>query len=322
MAIDRDEVAERYPWLMPHTGSLNVMMGDDLDAVLSAVLFLHLHPQARLIGVYHRYREIICGPGLRWDEICSSVWLDLDIYHSACRSLGHHIVRISPYDRLLGFHNSCNINLLIDRDYRDFKHKYPLGTIHFLMYLYGVEIPSSNNADLLIWLADSAYINGQSHRYPWNVREWIQQHIPVCSLQACLNQIDTLEFENRMADFCRILESKGFQRGREQVQSRYKRLGGYQCQPRGEVGPYIQSILGFVSELTGWQLHPYQVANVDQWATRYMGNRSTARLDEVKICGLDCFLRNREVFSFAIPSRTTLNYTNRINDQPRSHLDV
>jgi hypothetical protein len=88
--------------------------------------------------------------------------------------LGHHVLRLTPADRLPELSAKCNLNELVGRSVqRGFTRKYPLGTVHFLMWLYDVDLPPHPDAELLIWLADSTYINAQarSWRRDWKDKE-------------------------------------------------------------------------------------------------------------------------------------------------------
>jgi len=309
--LKRSTILHRFPWLKRHRAVEYVVMGDDLDAVLSTALFLHLHPNARLVGVYHKYETVVYS-GVSWQDILGAVWLDLDIAHPACRSVGHHIVRYAPDDDVPGLANSCNLNELTGRSVRErFTEKYPLGTVHFLMWLYKVQIPSRPYADLLIWLADSAYINGQSHRFRANVEHWAKQGLPLASFQKSLEEIDTLEFEQRMAEFqTQVMRKAGFRRGNGQVTSRHLRLSGYQCQPgeQESIRTYVYRLLRFVCVQTGWHVRLKQIAPFER-PRRAVGRRKIMPVKELQETTLAEFLREREVFSYVFQSRRSLNYT-------------
>ncbi len=220
--FDRAAILERFPWLAPNDEPALLIIGDDLDAALSAALFLHTHPRAQLAGVYHEYRRIHHAAGPTWEQLLDGLWLDLDIYHPQVRSLGHHITRLDPGEPLPGFVHNCNPNTLAGISRQHFRHKYPLGTIHFLLWLYAVEIPAHPHAEALIWLADSAYINGQTQIFKngtpragfrWNVAEWLQVVLPLPSLLRSFAALDTPEFEQRMAALHRRMAQRGFVQG-------------------------------------------------------------------------------------------------------------
>jgi hypothetical protein len=328
--LNRNQILARYPWLVANDEPHLVVMGDDLDAALSAALYLHLHPYARLVGIYHRYTTVYHGTEFDWPEVLDALWLDLDIAHPRCRSLGHHIVRLAPDDPLPHFAASCNLNELVGRSVeQDFRRKYPLGTIHFLMWLYGELVPTLPNADLLIWLADSAYINAQSKAwkrkwgegeeplwelrpgYRWNVREWLYEIMPYPPLQRCFEVVEEPAWEARMARFQKeVLEGARFEQGPGQAASQHLRLSGWQCQPPEEVelGAYMRRLLAFVAQRTGWHLRPAQIAPLKELRAR-SGTRKRVPVARVREAGLTAFLNRYQVFSYVFQSLKTLNYT-------------
>lgn len=297
-------------------------MGDDLDGALSTALFLSFHPNARIIGMYQQYTQVIYSYLFDEEQLAKSIWLDLDVYHSRCRSLGHHIVRLTNNDRLPGLETSCNLNELTGTHFRNFRQKYPLGTTHFLMYLYQEEIPPIPDSDLLLWLADSSYINGQSKRrshyglsdgYRWNVSDWLQNHIPVDSLLETFELIDTIEFERRMQRFQNeVMLPRGFSPGRGQVGSRHLGLRGFQCQPVGNLSDFLTRMFRLISETTGWEVLDDNLADVKTWNRSLVGTRRNVQVRPVRNQGLDRFLSDQNVFSYAIQSNTTINFTNNM----------
>ena len=144
--MNKDTINQRYPWLKSDQ-EYYILMGDDLDSALTAVLMMSLNPNLHLIGIYSSYKEIYFynSKNASFDALINSkktVWIDLDVYYNTCKSLGHHIIRYNYNDLLAGFENSCNLNELAGRSVTNrFNEKYPLGTIHFLMWLFDIEIP-------------------------------------------------------------------------------------------------------------------------------------------------------------------------------------
>ncbi len=328
-SITRPGIYSRYPWLEPHAKPELVVMGDDLDAALSVVLFLHTHPSARLVGIYSEYKAVYYFPGVAWDDVLTSVWLDLDIYHSRCRSLGHHITRLSPGDALTGFATSCNINELFGKSVsHGFREKYPLGTVHFLMWLYEIEVPDVPGADLLIWLADSSYINSQSESWrrnrnrpggdwEWkkrkgfrrNVRNWLGYAFRMKFLWSTFANTDSLEFENRMASFQEVMEREGLRQGYGQVASRHLKLSGYQCQPYDNIAVSIRHLLEFVSRRTGWEYRPDQVESLSGTMHKREGNKVEADVGSIRGKSLDQFLGQQRVFSYVFHRFSRIRYT-------------
>lgn len=335
--LNRQRILTQYPWLRPSADAVGVVMGDDLDAALTTALYLHTHPNARLIGIYRGY-ETVFYSAASWKEVLHAVWLDLDIYHPACRSLGHHILRLSPQDQLPGLARSCNLNELAGRSVQqDFTQKYPLGTIHFLLWLYRLEIPELPHAELLIWLADSSYINGQAeswHKkrprgqnpprwvkgpgFRWNVKRWLYTQIPLQSLQASFQRIDTPDFEEQMERFQqKVMAPAGFQQGNGQVASRRRKLSGYQCQPAkdADIRAYIYRLLRFSCTQTGWQVRLSQLAPFET-PRQLSGERKIMPVTAIPEQDLARLLRQRQAFSYVFQSRRYLNYTTEIAPAP------
>lgn len=333
--LKRSSILHRYPWLKRHRAVEYVVMGDDLDAALSTALFLHLHPNARLVGLYHKYENVIYS-GVSWEDVLGAVWLDLDIAHPACRSVGHHIVRHTPEDDLPGLATSCNLNELTGRSVRErFTEKYPLGTVHFLMWLYKTEIPSRPYADLLIWLADSAFINGQSYKwhrqrrkkagqprwirrkgFRWNVERWVQEEMPLDSLQKTFEEVDTVGFEQRMVHFQReVMTQAGLIPGHGQIGSRHMKLSGFQCQPQNDdIRAYVYQLLRFVCTQTGWHVRLNQLAPFER-PKLASGRRERLRIKALQKTSLPAFLEQHKVFSYVFQSRRSLNYTHSMAPQ-------
>ncbi len=324
--LNKISIYYKHPWLEPGRDALNVIIGDDLDAALSAALFLRAHPQAKIIGVYSKYTTVYYSADCAWDDVLNAVWLDLDIYHAQCKSLGHHIVRLNPRQDLPGFQNSLNLNDLWGKALqKKFDEKYPLGTIHFLMWLYKQDIPNIADADLLVWLADSAYINAQTKSFrarrregktewvardgfKWNVKSWLHGAIQVPSLMRTFEQTDTRAFEERMRAFQMKMDAHDFAQGDGQVASHHLKLFGYQCQPVGEVGAYVMRLLDFIASCTGWTFSPAQTALLKTLQST-SGKRASEKFAHLSPEAFENFLHSRNVFSYVFTHFDTINYT-------------
>src|SRR3974377_798584 len=107
-----------------------MIIGNDLDALLSAQFLYHVLDWA--VAGFYNYTTLYHDPAIDPREC---VWVDLDVYHTDLLPIGHPGLRPAPTDRIPGHRASVNPNLLRGIDQTDFAHKYPLGTIHFLLWL-------------------------------------------------------------------------------------------------------------------------------------------------------------------------------------------
>lgn len=306
--MDRQEIFRRYNLLIPSSDEKFLVIGDDLDSYLSAMLFIKHHPATHIIGFYEQYKILHTVPDIH-SLLPKTLWIDLDIYHADCQSLGHHILRTTKNDMLNGLHNSCNLNELRKIDSSTFTSKYPLGTIHFLLSLYNeTYMPESDN-ELLFWLADSSYINGQSHRFRNNVGEWLKNFLEQKELQSTFEQIDTIRFEQRMNELYKELRSKGFQQGAGQVTSKHLKLSGFQLQCSFENMKYFASVFNFLSQKTGLP-NLMDHMKVETTTKKIIGKRTSQSLKDVtKKENIDLFLEREKVFSYVFPHRDKINYT-------------
>lgn len=311
--ISRHSLFEKYPWMEAGNERRFIIMGDDLDAALSACLLLARNPRYKLAGIYNAYHELVLSKDY-YDELAknlpNTIWIDLDIHYHACPSLGHHMIRYSSKDRLSSFQNSCNLNEIFSKTLQNhFQQKYPLGTIHFLMWLYDLKTPAPEWARFLIWLADSSFINAQSHRFRSNVRIWLKNHFQMDFLVDDFeHHLESVAFEEKMRDFQKILHSKGFAQGFGQVRSKHLGLTGYQCQPKRLPDDMI-SLLRFVSNTLQWSVTDLQIGL--KGIKKIRGKRVSIPIDQMlKDYGdLDNFLQQQKVFSYVFPYKNTLNYT-------------
>jgi len=311
--ISRQSLLEKHPWLEAGKEKRFIIMGDDLDAALSTCLLLDRNPGYVLAGIYNAYQELVLRKDY-YDKLTTNlhntIWVDLDICHHACHSLGHHMIRYSSKDLLSSFHNSCNLNEIFSKTLQNhFPQKYPLGTIHFLMWLYDCKMPADEQARLLIWLADSSFINAQSHRFRNNVKDWINNHFQMDFLADDFeNQLDTVGFEEKMREFQKVLQNKGFERGSGQVKSKHLGLSGYQCQPK-RIPEDMFSLLRFVSDTLQWSLMDHQI-NLKE-VKKIRGKRVSIPTSQMlkEYGDLDNFLQQQKVFSYVFPYKNTLNYT-------------
>ena len=296
--FEKSKIINQYPWIQ-ETGR-KMVVGTDLDAMLSALL-LSQYNNWDIIGFYD-FTTIYYEKDQSIETLRQSVWVDLDVYRSEIASIGHHILTLEPNQVLNGHVNSLNPNLIRNTSYRNFSKKYPLGTIHFLAWLLGIDLPDDSNGKYLFWLPDSSWINAQSHRFRENVSEWLTECIPLPMLSRTFDEIDTKEYELGMKDFFQVLsENTGFQSIRGQVKSRHLEMSGMQCIMTIVDNKNIQrfsALANFVNKLYGWR-----IPRIPNDLTRINGRRCSTDTDFVNI------LNREDVFSYVFPYFKTINYT-------------
>ena len=295
-----------------------MIIGNDLDALLSACL-LNSQYGWDIVGIYD-YESLWFDSNLSKQEFLKNMKsqqylaVDLDIYRNYLPSIGHHILSLHKEDILPQHENTINPNLTNGITHQKFKQKYPMGTVHLLMWLLN-EYPSLTRlGELLIWLADSTFINAQSHRFSDNVKYWLDDLVPNRVLKHGLGEVESQSFEEEMENSVfPELEKTGLARGKGQVRSKHKKLQGYQCQWQipNESQKSILSLLNLIYRNTGGD-----VPELPKSFTEIAGNRNKFRftkMDEKKDGFLRNFLAEKKVFSYVITNRYLLNYTTGID---------
>ncbi len=301
--FNRSDILTRYPWLQQRRRPM--IIGNDIDALLSAQFLYHVLDWT--VAGFYNYTTLYHDPAVKLSEC---VWVDLDIYHADLPSIGHHILRPGPTDQIPGHSATVNPNLLRGIDQTDFAHKYPLGTIHFLLWLHDIRIRNRRPATLLLWLSDSLWINAQ--RYRANVRDWLTHWISVPELLETFEQTETPDFEAEMqTQVLNRLAIAELEPGNVQNVSMNLGLGGYQCAwDKPEDLPKVRRVTDLIYRTFGWSNLSFPAA-----FTAVPGQRRSAKLsDLVKQHGsFDNFLANEKVFSYVIPNKDRVNYTTGIS---------
>jgi hypothetical protein len=232
--------------------------------------------------------------------------VDLDVYHAAIPSLGHHIIALSGDETLPGHSHSLNPNALRGFSVaRGFRRKYPLATTHFLYWLFD-EQHFSPETHLLIWLADSAFINAQQYRD--NVTEWVQKFMPHPAFIRARPVLNTADFEQRLSE--KILRPMSANALCKPTRSKYKSvytgINGFQCQfeDPNRQNHDLQSLLEILAHLSGQDCLPFP-RRFEGCAT---GRRQDLAVSDIGV-SLDEWLEQAGVFSYAFTYKDRLNYT-------------
>jgi hypothetical protein len=304
MVLELEKIKKVYPWAF--IKNQNMVIGDDLDAIISSC-FLHHYLGWEIKGFYVKYNKLFIEKELKNWEDC--IFVDLDIAQNNIKSIGHHILQINSNDSLsnIGHNNSLNPNILRGKTMETFRTKYPLGTIHFLMWIHQKNIPIDNDLKNMLWMPDSSWINGQSHRFKSNVEDWIGS-LNLKELKNTFSNIDTLSFENIVQKIIYpSIINTGFTQGTGQVSSKNLKLTGFQCQftnPDKDKSK-LKKIIELICDTFGWDrpLLPNSYVNLT-------GERTSSQIPAK--CfenGLSSFIINKNIFSYVIPNYGKINYT-------------
>ncbi|HEY4722106.1 MAG TPA: hypothetical protein VII92_09685 [Anaerolineae bacterium] len=302
--FDRAAILAQYPWLTQP--KRRMIIGNDLDALLSAQFLQHALGWS--VAGFYTYTTLYFDP---MTDGRDCVWVDLDIYHPAIASIGHHILKTSPADQVPNHQLTVNPNLLRGIDQTDFTHKYPLGTIHFLLWLHDQRIKNTRACTLLLWLADSAWINAQYYRD--NMRTWIDAWVDLPELVKTFDQTASLEFETELRDqiLSKIDSAELANADNVQKRSKHLELGGHQCAWASPADlPKIRRVTDLIERRFGWKalLFPREFKALT-------GQRRSASLpDLIRQHGtFDQFLAHEKVFSYVLPNFNRINYTTGIH---------
>lgn len=299
-----------------------MVIGDDLDSLLSA-LYLHHRYGWPVVAAYTQYTRLWYvgdrGHFLRQMQSGRLCAVDLDVYYPTLPNIGHHILHLGEHDGdLPGLSHSLNPNSLRGLSIRQgFTRKYPLATIHLLLWLLE-EAPLPRLTEQLVWLADSTYINAQ--RYAPNVQEWVQHFFARNDFARLLPLLQTPEYEHSLqADLLRPLSAN---RLCHPSSSRYRSvhlgLSGFQAQWQHPLhdGAALRQLLHTLSAITGWAVPPFPLLEAD--AQHHLGclsgHRQEIAVPLLQASGLSLsdWLEREGVFSYAFTFRDRLNYTKRL----------
>lgn len=306
---DRDQIRSAFlPFARPDYVE-GMVIGDDLDSLLSA-MYLQQKFGWPVEGIYCQYSRLWHSDSAKnFQEklLAGKLFaVDLDIYHATIPSLGHHIISLNVNDELPGHTHSLNPNALRGFSIQQhFRRKYPLATIHFLLWLFE-EKNLSPEAEMLVWLVDSAFVNAQHYRE--NVEEWATRFFDFPAFEKILPALQTIDFEKDLREkiLLRMAANPLCHPSKSSYKSKHLGLNGFQCQfenPNTQ-NSNLQSLLSILSELSGWP----QLIFPSHFEAFKEGKRKEIQISEA-LLPFGEWLENRQVFSYAFTFKEKLNFT-------------
>lgn len=292
----RSAIRGDFPWIEQRDQPM--VIGTDLDALMSAALLYH-YLGWQPIGVYN-LKAIYAADGATDADLKDAVWVDLDIAREEIRSIGHHILTNTRGEVIPAHQQSLNPNLLRRISVGQFSRKYPLSTLHLLMWLINTPAPGGTAAPYLMWLPDSCWITAQG-RWLMNIVDWLENWMPNPFLLETVMLCGSESYEKAMFAFLsEMVQHTPLRPGQGQTTSKYLALRGYQFRFDNPAAQSleVQTTLNYLSRITGWKAMPFPT---EYRVIAGVQNRHQKNLEE--------FLRREEVFSYVIPNPGIIRYT-------------
>jgi len=309
MIFNTEQIFKDYPWL--RANNLPMIVSCNYDGLICAAL-LHHHLNWNLAGYYDHESLWISQDAI--DNKKDIIWVDLNILPKQGKAIGGHIVSVDGFIPT-GFETSCNPNILNKLTSNSFSSKFPFSTLIFLMWLYKIDYPSNKMAKLMILNSDAAWLKWQNYRK--NCNEW-------------LLKLGDFNWKDLFSN----VNSKKFDKNVDQLlHTELSLINSFKT-----IGKLKSNFLNITNkELTinpDWDEDAIQnifelITNHLSWSTpklpriyrRIDGSKNKCLLSEVKNRGLNQFIKEKHIFSYAITSPKYFSYTTFGADKRRI-LDV
>src|ERR1035437_6312409 len=148
--IDYKEVIKKYPWLVQK--NQNCILSADSDGLLCGLFESH-YLNWKIRGFYDG-KILLLEEGFHAKDC---IFLDMEIFRKNIRSIGQHMVLFNKNHLPINwetFDNCFSANNVRKYDAKhDFPQKYPFGTVHLLLGIFGsvknIKIPKTAICPLL-----------------------------------------------------------------------------------------------------------------------------------------------------------------------------
>jgi len=297
MVFQRNDLITRFPWLTER--NLSMVISADYDGLICAA-FLYHHLNWKLEGYYDLQNIWISKKGL--SEKKNLIWVDLNILPRQGRTIGGHIISLTG-DIPNGFRSSCNPNILAGITSSEFNRKFPFSTLVYLMWLHNVEINKDILAQLLVLNSDAAWLKYQ--HYPQNCKMW-QEKMDNYNWKRLFQGVNSKTYEKRIdEELYPLLHTIQAVSRKSKLSSNHLNIKSLQYQFNPD---WDEDVVLKLLQLFGKTLYwtPPEIPEIE---TSIDGIRQKVPLAFIKEIGLVNFLKEKRVFSYAIPSPRIFNFT-------------
>ena len=201
--INYEEIIEKFPWIV--LKNQNCILSPDSDGLLCGLLLSH-YLKWNIVGFYDG-KILLLNKNFKVDNC---IFIDMEIFRKDIKSVGHHMnihnLSVDNQKVEIMLSNCINPNLLrrFDRAH-NFNQKYPLGSIHLLMYILENRFPGMININddglAAIFFADGVW--KILFKYTNNILDWFDylhagtesiwwQKLQKISVLELINGIDNL----------------------------------------------------------------------------------------------------------------------------------
>lgn len=261
--IDFEKIIKKYPWIVKK--NQKCILSPDSDGLLCG-LFMSHKLNWKIKGFYDG-KILIIEKGLSAEDC---IFLDIEIFRKRIRSFGHHMLLYNNNeipDNWENFNNCIQPNNIRNYDgLHNFRLKYPLATIHFLLCLvnqkYNVKL--SKDAIAPLFFTDGTY--NVLFRYPENVLNWLN----FLRSSEEKNPLKKIFLSDRFSVYKIMLEMDDFFRKRDEISISKERgdrlrISGRDGKPFNLIKKYgtyklkeeavnrINQFIDILSEFTGWK---------------------------------------------------------------------
>mgnify|MGYP001205697514 CR=1 FL=1 len=297
MKLNRKEILSLYPWL--RDSDRKFVVSASYDGLICASFLTH-HLHWSLEGYYDLSSIWLSENGLKNNK--NLIWVDLNILPLKAKSVGGHIVSLDGKFPD-GFKSSCNPNILAKLTAKDFKSKFPMSTILFLLWLHNIEIRSNDMAKLLVLNSDDTWLKFQN--YKENFEKWITM-LQDYRWSALFKGVATKNFEKKIdsllyPDIHKSHISPKYGR----LISKYEGIRSRQVlfNPDWDLD-IVNTLLEQFSIYLGWTS-----PNIPSIARAFNGSSHKIKISDVKNQGIDTVIKKHKIFSYAFSSPKMFSYT-------------
>ena len=297
MVFQRNELFSRFSWL--EKKNLPMIISADYDGLICAS-FLNHHLNWQLVGYYDLNTIWVSENAIQGKQ--NLVWVDLNILPKQGKAIGGHIISISG-EIPPGFQSSCNPNILAKITAGEFHRKFPFSTLIYLLWIHKIEIKNDLLAQLLILHSDAVWLKFQ--HYPENCKKW-QKDLGDYNWKWLFQRVNTKTFEKRIdEELYPLLQTMQAVSGKSKLKSNHLNINSkqYQFNPDWDEDIILQ-LFNLFAKTIGWT-----PPNLPSISKSIKGMRQKAPLALIKQIGLSHFLKEKYVFSYAIPSPRIFNFT-------------